>query len=323
MTDTHGDPPSATKGGFDDLGLEPSLLAALARLEFHTPTDIQWQMIPLALAGRDCLGQARTGTGKTAAFALPMLQRLEPDRPFQALVLVPTRELAAQVDSHVRQLSVEHQAKIVLVYGGQRLAQQARQLKHKPEIVIGTPGRIQDFMRRGMLDLSGVKLVVLDEVDRMLDIGFREDIRRILRAIKSKHQTIFVSATIDGEIRALAKTFMRDPVELNVSHDRLTVEEVEQGYVTVAPEDKLATLKGLIKHESPELMIVFTNTRHAVRRLAQEGRRQLQGDPRQPDTVPARPGHASVPQGPHPGAGGDRSGVARAGRDAGLAHHQL
>jgi ATP-dependent RNA helicase DeaD len=268
MTVTQGDPPSAKGGGFDDLGLEPRLLGALARLNFHTPTDIQWQMIPPALAGRDCLGQARTGTGKTAAFALPMLQRLEPHRAFQALVLVPTRELAVQVDEHVRQLGAEHPAKIVLLYGGQRLAQQARKLRNKPEIVIGTPGRIQDFMRRQMLDLSGVKLVVLDEVDRMLDIGFREDIRRILRAVKSKHQTIFVSATIDREIRGLAKTFMRDPVELNVSQDKLTVDEVEQGYVTVAPQDKVATLKGLIKHESPELMIVFTNTRHAARRLA-------------------------------------------------------
>lgn len=273
MTQTRDDATPVAAGGFEELGLEPRLLGALARLEFHTPTEIQRRMIPPALAGRDCLGQARTGTGKTAAFALPMLQRLEPGRALQALVLTPTRELAVQVDSHVRQLGAKHPARTALLYGGQRIAQQARQLERSPEIVIGTPGRIQDYMRRKMLDLSGIKLVVLDEVDRMLDIGFRDDIRRILRTVKSKHQTIFVSATIDGEIRALAKTFMHDPLELDVSQDKLTVEEVHQGYVTVSPHDKVATLRGLIKHESPELMIVFTNTRHAARRLAEKLKR--------------------------------------------------
>lgn len=264
----HPAPPPAPDNPWSELGIEPALLPTLERAGFHTPTDIQRELIPLALAGRDCLGQAKTGTGKTAAFALPLLQRAEPGRAAQALILVPTRELAAQVDSHFHLLGADRPLKTALLYGGRRIHQQIQQLKKSPEIIIGTPGRVLDLMRRRELDISGVRFAVLDEVDRMLDIGFRDDIRRILRAIKSEHQTIFVSATIDDEIRKLAHTFMRDPVEINVSEDKLTVESVEHGYVTVDPHDKFATLLGFLKHEKPTLAIVFTNTKHAARRVA-------------------------------------------------------
>jgi ATP-dependent RNA helicase DeaD len=199
-----------------ELGIEPGLLAAIEHAKFEAPTDIQRELIPVALAGHDCLGQARTGTGKTAAFALPMLQMIEPGKGLQAIVLAPTRELAAQVDEHVCQLRGRKALKTVVVLGGRRLKDQIDALRRKPEIAIGTPGRVLDLMHRKELDISHVKLAALDEVDRMLDIGFRDDIRRILKAIEAPHQTIFVSATIDEPIRRLAKPFMNEPVEINV-----------------------------------------------------------------------------------------------------------
>jgi ATP-dependent RNA helicase DeaD len=253
---------------FAALGLSRPLLQALGKVGFTTPTDIQRELIPHALAGRDCLGQARTGTGKTAAFALPMLDRLTPGTPVQALVLVPTRELASQVDSHIRQFSGSHKLNTVLLYGGRRLKGQMDALARGPEVVIGTPGRVLDLMHRKALSLDGVRIAVLDEVDRMLDIGFRDDIRRILRRIEHAHQTIFVSATLDDEIRRLAKAFMTEPVEVNVSGDSLTVENIEHGFVPVLREDKFASLLGFLKTEVPKLAIVFTNTKHNARRIA-------------------------------------------------------
>jgi ATP-dependent RNA helicase DeaD len=262
-------PAGGDSGPWSALGLDEPLLAATRRLAFEKPTDIQRELIPHALAGSDCLGQARTGTGKTAAFAIPMLQRLEPGGGLQALVLTPTRELALQVDEHVEALGKEKPLRRAVILGGRRMRSQIAALKMHPEIVVGTPGRILDLMRRKELDISGVRLAVLDEVDRMLDIGFRDDIRRILRAIEAKHQTIFVSATLDEEIQKLARSFMTDPVEVNVSHDMLTVEGIHQGFVSVHPGDKYNTLLGFLKHEAPTLAIVFTNTKHKARRLAQ------------------------------------------------------
>jgi len=262
--------PERADASWAALGLVPELVRAVGHARFGPPTDIQRELIPPALAGRDCLGQAKTGTGKTAAFALPMLQRLQPGQPSQAIVLVPTRELAAQVDQHIRNLDINRAFKTALLYGGRPIREQVAQLAADPEIIVGTPGRVLDLNRRGHLKLADVRLVVLDEVDRMLDIGFRDDIRRVLRSIKTPHQTIFVSATIDEEIRRLAKTFMRDPVELDVSADSLTVESIEQGYVSVRPEDKLANLLAFLEHENPTLAIAFTNTKAAAHALARE-----------------------------------------------------
>lgn len=266
-------PPKSSQNPWTALGLNDALLTSLARLKFETPTDIQRELIPHALKGRDCLGQARTGTGKTAAFAIPMLQNAKPGAGLQAILLAPTRELAAQVDDHVRQLARGMPLRTVVILGGRKMREQIVALRKRPEIAIGTPGRVLDLMRRKELNIAGVKFAVLDEVDRMLDIGFRDDIRRILRAIEARHQTIFVSATIDEEIQRLAKSFMTDPVEVNVSHDMLTVENVHAGFVSVRPEDKFATLVGFLKHEAPTLAIVFTNTKHKARRVAQGLRR--------------------------------------------------
>lgn len=259
---------------WEGLALPQPLLDAVRHAGFQHPTEIQRALIPVALDGKDCIGQARTGTGKTAAFTLPLLHKLTPGAGVQALVLVPTRELAIQVDDHVRLLTYHSPLNTVAVLGGRGIKQQLAALADKPEIAIGTPGRVQDLMHRKALKLDAIRIVVLDEVDRMLDIGFRDDIRRILGAVRTEHQTIFVSATIDEEIRKLARSFMHDPVELNVSRDMLTVEGVTQGFVTVAAEDKAATLVRLLRHEKPTLAIVFTNTKHKARRVAQHLKRE-------------------------------------------------
>lgn len=257
------------KADWQSLKLSPPLLHAMARLKFKAPTDIQRELIPVALQHKDVIGQARTGTGKTAAFAIPIIQQLEIGAGTQALILAPTRELAAQVEEHIQALGKETGVRTVTILGGRRIKQQLDALKKRPEVIVGTPGRVLDLMHRKELDIRKLRFAVLDEVDRMLDIGFRDDIRKILRSIEAPHQTIFVSATLDDEIQKLARTFMNDPVEVNVSHDMLTVDQVQQGFVSVHPHDKFNTLLGFLKHEAPHLAIVFTNTKHKARRLAQ------------------------------------------------------
>ncbi len=253
---------------FEALGVEAPILVALGKMGFEEPTDIQKALIPPALDGHDIIGQARTGTGKTAAFGIPTLQRIDKSGRLQALCLVPTRELAVQVTAELRRLAEFTGLRCVAIYGGQRIQQQAHQLGRKPHFVVGTPGRVQDFINRGNLDLSTVRVVILDEVDRMLDIGFRDDIRRILSEIRQEHQTIFVSATIDEEIRRLGSRFTNKPVELDVSRDEITVEEVTQQYVTAEPRDKFRALRAILEQDDPQSAIVFTNTKAAARRLA-------------------------------------------------------
>ncbi|MBI3834580.1 MAG: DEAD/DEAH box helicase [Planctomycetes bacterium] len=239
-------------------------------MQFVEPSDIQRQLIPAALSGRDIMGQARTGTGKTAAFGLPILQQINPTGRLQGICLAPTRELAVQVGAEIMRLAEFAKLRVVCVYGGAKVVTQAHQLGRKPHLVVGTPGRVLDFLQRGVLQLNDVRFAVLDEVDRMLDIGFRDDIRTILGKITSKHQTIFVSATIDSEIKNLARRYMTDPVEINVSQDRLTVDEVEQSFVTVDPHDKFRVLRLLLTQENPPISIVFCNTRHGARKLAKK-----------------------------------------------------
>jgi len=255
---------------FADLGIEVRFLTALGKIGFVEPSDIQREMIPHALSGRDILGQARTGTGKTAAFALPAMQNIDREGGLQALCLAPTRELAAQVVAESRRLSDGTHLHIIPVYGGQKVSTQIHLLGKKPHFVVGTPGRVLDLLGRRALDFSRVTVCILDEVDRMLDIGFRDDITRILSQVRHEHQTIFVSATIDDEIKRLAKRFMTDPVDVNVSADDLTVEEVEQFYCTVDPHDKYRLLCVLLAEENPDRAIIFCNTKHAARKLAKK-----------------------------------------------------
>jgi ATP-dependent RNA helicase DeaD len=253
---------------FAELGLSEPLLRAVDKLGFKTPTRVQIDMIPPALAGKDVLAQSRTGTGKTAAFGLPILQRLDGETPFQVLILCPTRELAVQVGEDLRKLALFTTAKVVTVYGGQRIRIQAERLKRDPAMVVGTPGRVMDMHGRGLLPYDNIRFAVLDEVDRMLDIGFRDDIRRILGAITRDRQTMFVSATISAEIERLARQYMRDPEKIVSTTSTLTVAEVKQRYFTVEPWDKKRLLVHLLTHEEPAVTLVFCRTKQTVDALA-------------------------------------------------------
>lgn len=253
---------------FAELGVTTPFLTALKKMGFTEPSDIQKQLIPLALQGKDVLGQARTGTGKTAAFGLPVLQMVQLEGALQALILVPTRELAVQVAAELRRMADGMELHVVPVYGGQKIRFQAHLLGRKPHVTVGTPGRVMDLLERGLLSFEHIRFVILDEVDRMLDIGFRDDIRKILSKVTTTHQTILASATITDEIRNLAMRYMNEPVEVNVSRDVLTVDEVTQSYITVDPWDKFDALMLLLKQEKPSLAIIFCNTKHATRRLA-------------------------------------------------------
>jgi ATP-dependent RNA helicase DeaD len=260
-------PPLAPSSGFNDLSLSPTTLAALANAEYLEPTPIQAGLIPRALAGVDVLGQARTGTGKTAAFVIPILERLlaaKRSHGPQALVLVPTRELAVQVREEVVKLSHGRKLHSVALYGGKPIRGQIEKLSRGADIVIGTPGRVLDHMGRGTLKLEGLLVVVLDEADRMLDIGFRPDIEKILRRCPRSRQTLLLSATVPPPVERLARSYMHDPESLNFSPTDISVETIEQFYCTVDPERKFDLLEYLLKREQPRQAIVFCRTKRGT-----------------------------------------------------------
>jgi ATP-dependent RNA helicase DeaD len=253
--------------GFDSLSLSPVMLEALAKAEYLTPTPVQAGLIPRALAGVDVLGQARTGTGKTAAFVIPILERLgEHHRGAgpQALVLVPTRELAVQVRDEAVKLSHGRRLHIVPLYGGKPIRGQIEKLRKGADVVIGTPGRVIDHLGRGTLDLRDLRFVVLDEADRMLDIGFRPDIERILRKCPASRQTLLLSATVPPPVERLAQRYMRDPESLNFSPKDISVETIEQFYFTVDPERKFDLLERLLEREQPRQAIIFCRTKRGT-----------------------------------------------------------
>src|SRR5262249_19835264 len=213
--------------GFRALALNPAIMQALERANYHQPTPIQAALIPPALTGRDVIGQAQTGTGKTAAFLLPFLNRWRPSWPSgpQALVLAPTRELVVQVRDEARKLAPRSQCRAVALYGGQRITTQFTEMRAGYNVAVGSPGRVLDHLQRGSLKLDAVKYVVLDEADRMLDIGFRPDIERILRRCPTQRQTMLLSATVPEEVLRLARRYMVDPVNINLSPETLTVDK--------------------------------------------------------------------------------------------------
>ena len=254
---------------FADLGLPASVLKGVDAAGFKHPTKIQSALIPIAMSGKDVIGQAKTGTGKTAAFSLPVLGLLQPGDQFGALVLVPTRELAIQVCREVEELGGHTGIKAIPVYGGKPMRAQAQALETHPEIIVGTPGRVMDMHQRGLLPYNQFKVVILDEVDRMLDIGFREDIRKILGAMKQRPQTIFVSATISPEIEKLARSYMKSPEKIVTTEKSLTVSAVDQSWLTVEPWDKRKLLHHLLKHEEPALTIVFCRMKKTVDQVAE------------------------------------------------------
>jgi len=256
---------------FTQLGLHPQLVQAVSDLGYTTPTPIQSEVIPLMLAGHDVIGQAQTGTGKTAAFALPILQTLERDqRCVQALVLAPTRELANQVAQATLEYGSCQKVRVLAVYGGQPYSRQISCLRQGVDIVVGTPGRLLDLIEKGYLDLSCVKTVVLDEADEMLSMGFIDDIKEILSKTPSERQNALFSATISKEIRSLADKYMHSPQSVTIKSKQLTVDTVEHQYCLVNKEDKLAVLTRLFEVEDITSALIFASTRVGTSDLVNE-----------------------------------------------------
>jgi ATP-dependent RNA helicase DeaD len=254
-------------GDFRSLGLSAATLAAVDRAGYTTPTPVQAGLIPRALTGVDVLGQARTGTGKTASFVLPILERmLQPGRSGgpRALVLVPTRELAVQVKDEFEKLAHGTKIHCVAVYGGKPIKGQIDKLAKHPAVVVGTPGRVIDHMSRGTLSLAALDIVTLDEADRMLDIGFRPDIEKILRRCPESRQTLLLSATVPPLVQKLATRYMRDPEIMDFSTNELAVETIEQRYFTVDPTRKFDLLERLLDREDPRQVIVFCRTKRGT-----------------------------------------------------------
>ncbi len=255
---------------FTSLNLREELVQTVTALGYTEPTAIQAAMIPVMLTGADVIGQAQTGTGKTAAFALPILQNFQSNRKPQALVLAPTRELALQVAEAMLAYGRLLKVRVLPVYGGQPYAPQISQLKRGVDIVVGTPGRLMDLMERKVLDLSDVKTVVLDEADEMLNMGFIESVEAILSATPNERQTALFSATLPVRIRKLAERFMRDPQAVSVKRETMTVQATEQRYYLVHESDKLNALTNLFEMEPITSALVFARTRAETTRLASE-----------------------------------------------------
>jgi ATP-dependent RNA helicase DeaD len=253
---------------FRDLGLSEPALDALAHLGYERPTPIQEQAIPPLLEGRDVIGQAQTGTGKTAAFGLPMVDYVDPGTvAIQALVLTPTRELCIQVTQALRAYGERKGVEVVAVFGGAPIRDQAARLK-EGQVAVGTVGRVMDMIDRHHLFLDQARYVVLDEADEMLDLGFLEDVESILRRAPMGRQTALFSATVPPEIRRLAEQFMHDPVEIQVRAATLTIDTVDHYYVEVRDGEKPDALVRVLKEERPEQAIVFARTKIGVDRLA-------------------------------------------------------
>ena len=265
---------------FTDLGLSPALLKAVARAGYETPTPIQAQAIPHGLAGRDVLGIAQTGTGKTAAFALPILTRLAatprgPGAAPRALVLAPTRELASQIAETFRTLGRDMGTRVALVFGGVPKARQSRAMQAGVDVVVATPGRLIDHMQDRAVRLDRVEILVLDEADHMLDLGFIVPIRRILKDVPTVRQTMFFSATLSREIGELAGSMLRDPARVSVTPVATTVEKVDQSVIFVDQAHKRTILSLLLRQAGQGRTLVFTRTKHGadrvVKHLAEDG----------------------------------------------------
>lgn len=254
---------------FEDLKLSKELLRAINDMGFEEATPIQAQTIPNILGGEDVIGQAQTGTGKTAAFGLPILDMIDPkDKKLQAVILCPTRELAIQVAEEIRELSkYKENIRAIPVYGGQPIERQINALKKGVQIIIGTPGRVLDHMRRRTLKMQNVRIAVLDEADEMLDMGFREDIEKILEDMPKGRQTLLFSATIPKQILDLAEKYLNNPQFIKVVHKELTVPSTEQFYFEVKGKTKLESLCRLIDAYNPNLSLVFCNTKKRVDEL--------------------------------------------------------
>jgi ATP-dependent RNA helicase DeaD len=259
---------------FDELGLSEPLRQAIDDVGYEAPTPIQLKTIPLLLAGQDVIGQAQTGTGKTAAFALPILQNLDlKQKAVQALILTPTRELAIQVAEAIHTYSKRMKpVRVLPIYGGQSIQQQVRHLQNGAHVVVGTPGRVMDHLRRGTLDFESLKIVVLDEGDEMLRMGFIEDVEWILAQAPGTLQIALFSATMPPEIRRIADRYLHDPVTVEIEHKSLAVPTVEQRYLNVSEKQKLNVLSHVLETETEpgEAVLIFARTKVGAADLAEK-----------------------------------------------------
>jgi len=254
-------------GSFESIGIEESILRAIEEMGFEEPTPVQEDTIPLMLEGKDVMAQAQTGTGKTAAFGIPILQLITPGRRPRALIIVPTRELAIQVAEEIETLGRYSKLRVVAVYGGASINAQIEALRQGREIVVGTPGRLLDHLRRKTLDLSELEFVVLDEADRMLDMGFIEDIEEILSYVPRKVRMSLFSATLPPEVRDLARKYMDEPEMVIVSEDELVLPSTEQIFISIGRRNKVWALCRILDSEKPKAM-VFCSTKKMVDILA-------------------------------------------------------
>ncbi len=257
---------------FDELNLDERILRAVTDMGFEAASPIQAQAIPVQMEGRDVVGQAQTGTGKTAAFGIPLLQKIDPDsKKLQAIALCPTRELAIQVADEIRRLAkYMHGIKVLPIYGGQDIVRQIRGLKDGTQIVIGTPGRVMDHMRRKTIRCDHIHTVIMDEADEMLNMGFLEDMETILSQLPQERQTVMFSATMPMEIQNIARRFQRDPVTVKVVKKELTVPKVTQYYYEVKPKTKVEVMCRLLDMYAPKLSVAFCNTKKQVDELVQD-----------------------------------------------------
>ena len=256
---------------FEELELCPEILKAVKHMGFEEASPIQSKAIPAIMSGKDVIGQAQTGTGKTAAFGIPLLEKIDPkNKKLQAIVLCPTRELAIQVAEEIRNLAkYMHGIKVLPIYGGQEIVKQIRSLKSGTQLVIGTPGRVMDHMRRKTMKMDHVHTIVLDEADEMLNMGFREDIETILEGIPQEHQTVLFSATMPKAILEITKQFQTNAELVKVTKKELTVPKVTQYYYEVKPKNKLEVMCRLLDLYDPKLSVVFCNTKKQVDELVQ------------------------------------------------------
>lgn len=274
---------------FSDLNLSSELLRAIDDLGFESPSEVQEASIPIILEGRDVLAQAQTGTGKTASFGIPMIEGMEEDDDdLQALVLVPTRELARQVSEELKKLAKYKKfINIVPIYGGADMGKQLRDLKRGASIVVGTPGRVMDHMKRKTIRLDGLKFLTFDEADEMFDMGFRDDMKTIIERTNPHRQTLFFSATFDNDIREFSRLYQKDPAKVIIEKKELTAEKIEQFYLELNRNMKTEILNRLILIHKPKKSIIFCNTKRMVEALeveiAQRGYKvdSLHGDMRQ------------------------------------------
>ena len=275
--DTGSTEPQAN--GFSGMRLRPELFEALCRAGYSNPTPIQREVIPLALAGHDVIGQAQTGTGKTAAFLVPFLHRWKTlhETGASGLVLVPTRELALQVVAEARKIACDPDFAVAAIYGGQAIGPQITAIRKNTPLLVGTPGLVIDHLMRGTLRLDGLKYAVLDEADRMLDIGFRPDIEKILRRCPADRQTLLLSATMPDDVLRLAHRYQKDPKTVQITPETPTVARIRQSYVAVEEDRKLPLLLKLLETEQPRASIIFVERKRWAENLYRDLRQTIKG----------------------------------------------